>query len=149
MGSERNKIRRLYTKLVAQPRIKFPAPRQPLDAPKEHGVYIIMKGRSIFHVGRTTRAKDGLHQRLTGHLNGRSSFTKTNFNRDGSKLRSGYLNIGMLSEDSVNYKTIFQVLSDHYGSVYLVVITPDVSYEAYANDINSLLNGLEYDGERD
>lgn len=41
-------------------------------------------------MGRTTRAQNGLRQRLFGHLNGRSSFTRVFFARDGSQLRAGY-----------------------------------------------------------
>ena len=90
MGSEENKIKRLFTKLCDQPRKKFPAKGEKLEAPTQHGVYIISKGNAVCHVGRTARAKNGLHQRLTAHLRGRSSFTLAFFNRDGDQLRNGY-----------------------------------------------------------
>ena len=88
--SEPNKIRTMFSRLCGQPRQRFPAKGQTLSAPREQGVYIIRKGRAVFHVGRTTRAKRGLHQRLTAHLHGRSSFTRVFFNRDGDQLRDGY-----------------------------------------------------------
>mgnify|MGYP006299234359 CR=1 FL=1 len=90
MGSERARIRRLFMRLMEQPLMDFPAARQPLEAPEKHGVYVITKGKSVFHVGRTTRAQRGLHQRLSAHLYGRSSFTRVVFNRDGSQLRAGF-----------------------------------------------------------
>lgn len=90
MGSEKLKIKRLFTKLCGQPKLRFPAKGQTLEAPMEQGLYIISKGKTVFHVGRTTRAKNGLHQRLSAHLYGRSSFTKAFFNRDGNQLRNGY-----------------------------------------------------------
>lgn len=85
------RIRRLFEKLRAQPRWRFPQKGKGIDAPTEQGVYIISKGRVVHHVGRTTRAKSGLKQRLTAHLRGRSSFTVKMFNRDGSKLREGFV----------------------------------------------------------
>ena len=90
MGSEKLKIKRLFEKLSGQPKQRFPAKGQILDVPKDQGIYIISKGKTVFHVGRTTRAKNGLHQRLSAHLYGRSSFTKAFFNRDGDQLRDGY-----------------------------------------------------------
>jgi hypothetical protein len=63
-------------------------------------VYIISKGETVFHVGRTTRAKNGLHQRLSNHLHGRSSFTKALFNRDGNQLRNGFSFQALVVTDS-------------------------------------------------
>src|SRR5437016_1548036 len=90
MRSEPNKIKRLFTKLCSQSRQRFPGKALTLNVPRQQGVYIIRKGKIVFHVGRTTRAKRGMHQRLTAHLRGRSSFTKAIFNRDGDQLRDGY-----------------------------------------------------------
>ena len=90
MVSEPNKIHRLFARLCRQPRQPFPAKGLSLNAPRLQGVYIIRKGKVVFHVGRTTRAKRGLHQRLTAHVRGRSSFTRVFFNRDGDQLREGY-----------------------------------------------------------
>lgn len=40
------------------------------------GVYIIYQDKSILHVGRTYRAKQGIKQRIKNHLYGNSSFMK-------------------------------------------------------------------------
>jgi hypothetical protein len=40
---------------------------------------------------RTLRGKNGLRQRLKNHLAGASSFTIKHLNRDGSRLRRGYM----------------------------------------------------------
>jgi hypothetical protein len=90
MRSESTTIRRLFEKLINEPRHRFPAKGETLNAPRQQGVYIIRKGKVVFHVGRTTRAKTGLHHRLTQHLHGRSSFTKATFDRDGDRLRERY-----------------------------------------------------------
>src|SRR5258705_9068935 len=84
------RIRRLLKNLLAQPRHYFPPKGKGLDAPTAQGVYVISKGRVIWHVGRTTRAKKGLKQRLIAHLRGRSSFTAKVFNRNGERLRNGF-----------------------------------------------------------
>ncbi|MCK4403819.1 MAG: hypothetical protein KAW02_01890 [candidate division Zixibacteria bacterium] len=44
----------------------------------------------VVHVGRTRKAKDGIHQRLKNHLYGRSSFADHCLSGKGSKLRRGY-----------------------------------------------------------
>jgi hypothetical protein len=79
-------IKRFFKKLQHQPRHQFPQKGKGIEAPTKHGVYIISKGRVVWHVGRTTRAKNGLKQRLTAHLRGRSSFTAKVFHREGDKL---------------------------------------------------------------
>jgi hypothetical protein len=84
------RIERLFKKLQHQTWHQFPQKGKGIEAPKEQGVYIISKGRVVWHVGRTTRAKNGLKQRLTAHLRGRSSFTDKVFKRKGDKLRNGY-----------------------------------------------------------
>ena len=50
--TERKRIEGLFQQLERQPTIPFPQLRQPLRAPKTHGVYIIRdkKGR-VVHVG--------------------------------------------------------------------------------------------------
>ena len=81
---------KLFEKLCARPKIRFPAERQLLDAPHVPGVYVIRKGRTVLHVGRTTRGKKGLHGRLMSHLHGTSSFTQSYYNGSGEKLRQGH-----------------------------------------------------------
>lgn len=85
---ESHEIEGLFRKLCNQPKRFFPRQRQRLDAPSEHGVYIIRKGEAILHVGRTLRGKYGLHQRLTNHLHGLSSFTNKYLKGKGSVLRN-------------------------------------------------------------
>lgn len=66
----------------------FPNKNGLLDAPITQGVYIIRRNNNlVLHVGRTLRGKNGLWQRLTNHLHGSSSFTKTYFKGKGDKLR--------------------------------------------------------------
>jgi hypothetical protein len=98
---ERRTIIHLFKELRKQPAIPFPKPRQRLLAPKARGVYIIRdpEGR-VVHVGRTTRAQNGLHQRLSDHLRGRSSFVYYHLSQDASRLRDGYTFQCLEVEDS-------------------------------------------------
>lgn len=91
MNSESQEIKMLFGKLFAQPKRSFPQDRQPLDAPSKLGVYIIRKGETVLHVGRTLRGRDGIHQRLKNHLYGSSSFTNEYLKGKGATLREdGY-----------------------------------------------------------
>lgn len=55
------------------------------------GVYIIRTPRGVIdHVGSTYRGKQGLKQRLTDHLQGRSSYVIKEHDGIGRQLRSGY-----------------------------------------------------------
>ena len=81
----------LFDELCAQPKRSFPQYRQPLDASSKPGVYIIRKGETVLHVGRTLRGRDGIHQRLKNHLHGSSSFTNEYLKGNGAALREdGY-----------------------------------------------------------
>ena len=73
----------LFDELCAQPKRSFPQYRQPLDASSKPGVYIIRKGETVLHVGRTLR----IHQRLKNHLHGSSSFTRGYLKGKGAALR--------------------------------------------------------------
>jgi hypothetical protein len=87
---EREIIRALFDELVHSPLQLFPAHRGTLVAPIHPGTYVIYGARGkVLYVGRTPRGRGGLRQRLTNHLHGMSSFTKTFLNGDGSKLRNG------------------------------------------------------------
>ncbi len=90
-SAEAARIRELFLELQRQPRYRFPAKRQPLDAPNSQGVYVLRtaKGR-VVHVGRTYRGKAGLRQRLKNHLAAQSSFTIVFLKRNGNSLRRGY-----------------------------------------------------------
>lgn len=71
----RRRVRRLFKEMLRAPLIPFPASGFAIDAPKRQGVYIIVHNRrGVVHVGRTTRGRNGLYQRLKNHLQARSSF---------------------------------------------------------------------------
>ena len=90
MVPEKEIVQLLFEKLCEQPSLPFPEERKTLNAPYEQGVYIIRKGSEVLHVGRTPRGRGGLHQRLSNHLHGSSSFTKQYLNGAGDKLRQGH-----------------------------------------------------------
>ena len=88
---ERKTVITLFTKLMKNPLQTFPPLRGELIAPKKKGVYVIHNPSGIVvHVGRTPRAKEGMHRRLRAHMSGNSSFTHKHLKKDGSKLRSKY-----------------------------------------------------------
>ena len=91
MKQEPKKIQKLLQKLIRSESHSFPPKYKPLEAPTEHGVYIIYNSQDqVVHVGRSVSGQEGLHQRLTDHLQGASSFTNNYLKGDGSKLRNGY-----------------------------------------------------------
>lgn len=91
MTRERNRIDRLYRKLLDCEPVKFPRPRQMMNAPTDRGVYLILSPRGdVLHVGSTPRAANGIRQRLYGHLRNGSSFVKVYMKNDGERLRGGY-----------------------------------------------------------
>lgn len=88
---ERQRIRKLFAMLDAQPMVRFPIARDRLDAPDAHGVYVIRDAkRQVVHVGRTLRGRAGLRQRLRNHLAAQSSFVLVHLRGDGKKLRDGF-----------------------------------------------------------
>jgi hypothetical protein len=89
MCGESQEIKDLFEKLCTQPERLFPQKRRPLDVPSKHGVYIIRKGETVLHIGRTLRGKNGLYQRLKNHLHGSSSFTAEYLKGKGATLRDG------------------------------------------------------------
>lgn len=84
-------VRALFATLLRAPLQKFPQHREPLNAPRGKGVYVIYdpKGK-VVHVGRTPKARGGLGQRLKDHMSGASSFTAHHLKKDGARLRGGY-----------------------------------------------------------
>ena len=91
MTQEPKTIRPLLQKLINSESHLFPPKYQPIEAPTEHGVYIIYNSQDqVVHVGRSVSGQEGLHQRLTDHLQGASSFANNYLDGDGSKLRNGY-----------------------------------------------------------
>ena len=88
---ERQRINRLYSKLIACEPVKFPRPREQMNAPTTRGVYLILNPRgTVLHVGSTPRAANGIKQRLYGHLRNGTSFVNVYMKNDGERLRSGY-----------------------------------------------------------
>lgn len=86
-GSEFLQIKKLFDLLIIQSKHSFPVPYHSIDAPTNHGVYIIYKKEEVLHVGRTIRGIEGLRQRLKNHLHGKSSFTRAYLKGIGGKLR--------------------------------------------------------------
>jgi len=95
---ERQEIKNLFTDLCKQPMLPFPQHRKKLEAPLKPGVYIIREGDIVLHVGRTLRGKKGLHQRLTDHLHGNSSFTQDYLRGKGATLRKGHTHQSLVVE---------------------------------------------------
>lgn len=85
--TENLRVQELFNELRSQDEFPFPQHRKRLVAPAEPGVYVIRKRETVLHVGRTLRAKGGLHQRLNDHLHGSSSFTNKYLGGEGAKLR--------------------------------------------------------------
>lgn len=91
MNKESQTVKKLFDKLCEQPRRPFPPSRQRLNAIKKQGVYIIRKQKTVLHVGRTLRGRNGIHQRLKNHLHGSSSFTNEYLKGKGATLQEdGY-----------------------------------------------------------
>ncbi|WP_375204513.1 GIY-YIG nuclease family protein [Hyphococcus sp.] len=84
-------IKSIFSELIREPLQKFPKQGERLEAPTEHGVYIIYSpGGNVMHVGRTLRGGKGLQRRLKNHLYGRSSFVRLHMDGMSYKLRRGY-----------------------------------------------------------
>ena len=87
VGSESLQIKKLFDLLIIQAKHSFPVSYHSIDAPTNHGVYIIYRKEEVLHVGRTIRGREGLRQRLKNHLHGKSSFIRACLKGNGSKLR--------------------------------------------------------------
>jgi hypothetical protein len=84
-------VRRFFRQLRRAVRSPFPRTGQRLDCPTCQGVYVIFdRAGRVAHVGRTTRARAGLRQRLKAHLAGRSSFVIKHLRGQTLLLRRGY-----------------------------------------------------------
>jgi hypothetical protein len=91
MAKELEKIQRLYKTLLEVENYKFPNSGKKLEAPTDQGVYVIYDPNDkVLHVGKTSKAKKGLRQRLQNHLQGQSSFTQKHLRGSGKKLRGKY-----------------------------------------------------------
>jgi hypothetical protein len=91
MTKEQRTVRSHFAKLLHAKRERFPGSRKRLLCSRKQGVYVIFDrvGR-VAHVGRTTRARAGLFQRLRAHLAGRSSFVIKFLGSKPARLRQGY-----------------------------------------------------------
>jgi excinuclease UvrABC nuclease subunit len=74
---------------------RFPAVgyTESIGVPSAQGVYVICDPKNVVvHVGRTTRGKRGLSQRLNNHLRGQSSFVRhyDDLRGRGRRLRDSY-----------------------------------------------------------
>lgn len=91
MRGEPKAVKAKFGQLVRSPMARFPNSGERLDVPHLHGVYIIYDPKDrVAHVGRTVRGKRGLHQRLSNHLQGASSFVVKALDGKRSVLRGGY-----------------------------------------------------------
>lgn len=87
---ERGQILALFNQLVSSTLHQFPLSRNSLDAPSGHGVYVIYASDGLaLHVGKSSRGRQGLRQRLVNHLAGQSSFVNLYFVGDRTQLRNG------------------------------------------------------------
>lgn len=86
---EHEKIKELFQELLVQPKKLFPKEGYDYEASKEKGVYVILKGLKVLHVGCTPRARKGIGQRLRNHLQGKSSFVRKFLKGNPSELRQG------------------------------------------------------------
>jgi hypothetical protein len=118
---ERKTVIILFTKLMKNPLQTFPPLWGELIAPKKKGVYVIHDPSGIVvHVGRTPRAKEGMHRRLRAHMSGNSSFTHKHLKKDGSKLRSKYQFRCIVVDDSRHRALLEayaagQLCPEHFG----------------------------------
>lgn len=88
---ERDRIQQLLDALEQASITPFPSGGESITVPKKLGVYVIRDPtKSVVYVGRTTRAKNGLHQRLRNHMAGKSALVRLHLNGDTSRLREGY-----------------------------------------------------------
>ncbi len=84
-------VRALVALLRRARRYPFPKTGRALACPPRHGVYLILDPtRRVAHVGRTTRTRAGLRDRLRAHLAGRSSFVLKYLKDRPALLRRGY-----------------------------------------------------------
>ena len=90
MTDEQTEIVSLFNKLVSEPLHSFPSSgRMPKEVSSDQGVYVIYgKEVEVLHVGKSSRGKKGIFQRLTNHLDGLSSFVILYFERDKARVRA-------------------------------------------------------------
>ena len=126
MTQELEKIKKSYRLLLEAKKYNFPKPDEKLEAPTQQGVYVISAPNgAVLHVGKTSRAKNGLRQRLKNHLLGQSSFTKKYLNGDGKKLR-GKHTFKYVRVDNSRLRTLVEAYAiAHLCPKHLGTGTPD------------------------
>jgi hypothetical protein len=89
INEEHSKIIALFHELISSVLYNFPTlGRLQEGVTSDHGVYVIYGADGqILHVGKSSRGKRGLFQRLKNHLDGQSSFVTLYFNRDKTRVR--------------------------------------------------------------
>jgi hypothetical protein len=91
MRNDNARVRGHCWRLRRAPRVSFAKSGHALDCPRCQGVYLIFDpAGKVAHVGRTTRAKAGLAQRLKDHLAGRSSFVINFLKNNPDTLGRGF-----------------------------------------------------------
>ena len=94
-NAELERTEELFGSLLERPETLLPQKRKPLQAPKDHAVYVVRNpGKIVVHVGRTYRGPKRLHGRLMNHVQGNSCFVKEYIEKrlkeHKSVLREGY-----------------------------------------------------------
>lgn len=108
MNPELRKMQILFKALLCQKSCCFPKPDERLEAPIEQGVYVIYDAKQVVvHVGKTSKAKGGLKQRLGNHMQGKSSFARKYLKGEGRKLRGKYTFKYILVSDP-RLRTLFE-----------------------------------------
>lgn len=101
-------MQRLFKTLLRQKGCCFPKAGERFEAPIEQGVYVIYDAKQVVvHVGKTSRAKGGLKQRLGNHMQGKSSFARKYLKGEGRKLRGKYTFKYILVSDP-RLRTLFE-----------------------------------------
>lgn len=126
MNSELKEIQRRFDILLQGKEFLFPNQGDALDAPIEQGVYVIYdSNQTPLHVGKTSRARGGLKQRLKNHLHGQSSFTKKHFNGAGHQLR-GQCSFKYVTVDNPRIRTLLEAYAlSHLCPIHLGVGVSD------------------------
>ena len=89
MNGECGDIVALFEKLKSSMLCSFPESGRLQDVTSSQGVYIIYDAdERVLHVGKSSRGKKGLFQRLTNHLAGQSSFVDLYFKGDKIQVRA-------------------------------------------------------------
>jgi len=103
-------IKGMFKQLKDSTSINFPNSGK-VNVSTEQGVYIIYSPtEKILHVGKTSRAKNGLNQRLQNHLTNNSSFSIQFLKSNGKILRSGY-KFQYIVESNGRKRTLLEALA--------------------------------------